>query len=186
VLSQIPPRPFTYPAHRELFGRYTGITFDAISPAVTAADITVSLLLQPERAARLVEQHALDPSLPDLAGVLERLVAATFDPRPADSYQAEIARAVQRVVVEEMEQLAATAEMPQVRAIAALELRQLAQRAQQATAQGDVAQRAHLGLLAADIGRFLERSYDPTTHPQPLAPPPGSPIGSDAPDQLPR
>jgi hypothetical protein len=186
VLSQIPPRPFTYPAHRELFDRYTGITFDAISPAVTAADITVSLLLQPERAARLVEQHALDPSLPDLAGVLERLVAATFDPRPADSYQAEIARAVQRVVVEEMEQLAATAEMPQVRAIATLELRQLAQRAQQGTAQGDVAQRAHLGLLAADLGRFLERPYDPTSHPRPLTPPPGSPIGSDAPDQLPR
>jgi hypothetical protein len=177
ILSEIPPRPYTYPAHRELFDRYTGITFDAISPAVTAADITVSLLLQPERAARLVEQHALDPSLPDLAMVIDRLVAATFDHPPADAYQAEIARAVQGVVVDGVEHLASTAEMPQVRAVATLALEGLKQRAQQAGTQKDAAWRAHFGLLATDIGKFLNRAYDPTTQPARLTEPPGSPIG---------
>jgi hypothetical protein len=179
ILSEIPPRPFTYPAHRELFDRYTGITFDAISPAVTAADITVSLLLQPERAARLVEQHALDASLPDLGGVIDRLVASTFDRRAGDAYQAEIARAVQRVVTEGLEGLAASAEMPQVRAIATLKLKDLEQRAQQASTQGETAERAHFTLLGADIGRFLTRAYDPAKQPAPLTEPPGSPIGVD-------
>jgi hypothetical protein len=178
ILALIPPRPYTYPAHRELFDRYTGITFDAISPAATAADITVSLLLQPQRAARLVEQHALDPSLPDLSTVIDRLVAATFDHSPADAYGAEIARAVQRVVADGVEDLAANAAMPQVRAVATLELKGLQQRAQQASTQGDAATRAHFGLLAADLQRFLERGYDPTRRAAPLVSPPGSPIGA--------
>ena len=177
ILALIPPRPYTYPAHRELFDRYTGITFDAISPAVTAADITVSMLLHPARAARLVEQHALDASLPDLSTVIDHLVAATFDRPAPDAYQAEIARAVQRVVVEGVEDLAASAEMPQVRAVATLELTGLQRRAQQAIGQGDAAGRAHFGLLAADIERFLARDYDQAKRPAPLREPPGSPIG---------
>jgi Met-zincin/Domain of unknown function (DUF5117) len=185
ILAEIPPRPYTYPAHRELFDRYTGITFDAISPAVTAADMTVALLLQPERAARLVEQHALDPSLPDLSSVIDRLVATTFDRPPADAYQAEIARAVQRVVVEGLLDLAVNAQMPQARAIATLELEGIRQRARQAGNQGDAAQRAHFGLLAADLQRFLERDYDPTKRPVPLTEPPGSPIGNGEGDALP-
>ena len=45
---------------RELFPRYTGQMFDAITPAVIAADLTLGFLLDEARAARLVEQNALD------------------------------------------------------------------------------------------------------------------------------
>ena len=62
--AKIPPRPSGYGNTRELFPRYTGQMFDAITPAVVASDMTVGYLLSDTRAARLVEQHALDPALP--------------------------------------------------------------------------------------------------------------------------
>ena len=62
---------------RELFPRYTGVMFDAISPAVVASDHTISELLEPARAGRLVEQHALDPALPGLEEVIAGTLAAT-------------------------------------------------------------------------------------------------------------
>jgi arginyl-tRNA synthetase len=60
--------------HRELFARRTGDTFDPITPAAIAADVTIGFLLQPDRAARMVAQHALDPTLPGLEVVIGQLV----------------------------------------------------------------------------------------------------------------
>src|SRR5699024_1273815 len=80
VLERIPPRPPGYGMHPELFDRWTGVAFDAVSPAAAAAGMTLSLLLDPERAARLVQQHALDPSLPGLLDVLERTRDAVLRP----------------------------------------------------------------------------------------------------------
>lgn len=177
VLTLIPPRPYTFDRHRELFARWTGITFDAVAPAAAAADMSVSLLLNDERAARLVEQHALDPALPGLETVIDRLVTATFGAAPGDSYQAEIARVVQRVVVEELQGLATDAGMPQVRALATFKLRQLRERANGAAGQGDDAQRAHFAQLAADIERYLDRDWQPPQRASAPAVPPGAPIG---------
>ena len=44
-----------------------------------AADMTVGFLLTNDRAARMVAQKAVDPTLPGLAEVVDRVVAATFD-----------------------------------------------------------------------------------------------------------
>ncbi len=59
-------------------------------------------MLRPDRAARLVNQKALDPSLPGLDEVIDRLLAAGFDQEPATAYEAEVARAVGRVVVDRL------------------------------------------------------------------------------------
>ena len=126
ALKSIPPRPPGYGPHRELFPRYTGIVFDAITPAVAAAEHTLSFVLSPERAARLVEQKALDPSLPGLDDVLERLVARAATSAPASPYEAEIRRAVERVVAERLMGLAGGARMAQVRALASDALQALA------------------------------------------------------------
>lgn len=181
VLDKLPPRPFTYPATRELFNRYTGLVFDAVSPAAAAADITVSMILQPERAARLIEQHDFDPTLPGLAQVIDRLFDATYGVKPANGYQAEIERAVRRVVLQRLMDLAANADMPQVRAIASLELRQLRERLTANARRGDVADRAADLMNADDIRRFLDRPMAPEKMAQPVAPPPGDPIGSGQP-----
>jgi hypothetical protein len=176
VLAAIPPRPFTFDPHRELFTRWTGLTFDALSPAAAAADMTISLVLNEERAGRLVEQHALDPALPGLETVIDRLAVRAFA-APTDPYEAEIGRVVQRVVVEELERLATDAAMPQVRAVAAFKLGQLGGRASSLAGRGDESQRAHYAALAADIQRFSSREWTAPKASAAPAPPPGAPIG---------
>jgi hypothetical protein len=184
VLRKIPPRPSGFGSHRELFPRYTGDMFDAITPAVVAAQLTVSNMLQPERAARLVEQHAIDPSLPGLEEVIDRLLDATFRASAANPYQAEIARAVQRVAVEELMALAAGADMPQVRAVAAYRLDRRMTELRTAAARADEADAAHFTLLARDIERSLTRPGPALALPQAQVAPPGAPIGQPAMDWL--
>jgi hypothetical protein len=178
LLEVVPPRPSGYGSSRELFPRYTGLMFDAIMPAVTAADMTLGFLLDDTRAARLVEQSALDPTLPRLDQVIDQIITATFRAPTANAYEAEIARAVQRVAIENLITLAGSAAMPQVRAIASLKL-QRQMTALQAV-QANVASTAHAALLAADIKRFLDRPAPPATRTEIPAPPPGAPIGEPA------
>jgi hypothetical protein len=179
LLTKIPPRPSGYGNTRELFPRYTGQMFDAISPAVVAANMTIGYILDDARAARLVEQRALDPSLPRLESVIDQLLTATFGAVAADPYEAEIARAVQRVVIEQLMNLANNADMPQVRAIAAHKLKQRQDRL-------TVSPTAHAALLAADIKRFLDRPLAPATRLDIPGPPPGAPIGDPGMDWLAR
>src|SRR6185295_7110634 len=109
--------------------------FDAISPAAAAADLVAQLVLNPERAARLVQQHALDPAQPGLAEVIDSALAAG-KPAPDDSYQLAVGRAVQRVMVDRLMWLAQTARSPEAKAIAQLKLRAfLAQLPEPAVAQ---------------------------------------------------
>ncbi len=176
VVKRMPPRPDGYDMTRELFPRYTGMTFDIISPAVVAATHTLANIFQPERAARLVEQHAADPSLPGLGEVIERVGAAMVGAQPATPYEAEIARAVERVAAEQLMALAASADMPQVRAIAAFYLQQAKGQLDRAAGNQDVAAAAHAGLLARDITRFLENP-EAFKRPAPIVVPPGAPIG---------
>ena len=177
LVELIPPRPYGYGPHRELFDRYTGLTFDPIAPAAAAAEMTVAMLLNPERAARLVEQAALAPGLPTFADVLDRLEAAVFGAAPADGYEAAIKRQVEDVVVRRLMTLAGAAPMPQVRALATDRLRRIGERV--ALREDDVASRAHGAYLAAEIRRFLQRPAEPKPAPDPLDPPPGSPIGGN-------
>ena len=125
VVTMLPPRPTGFGGGRELFPRYTGSSFDVITPAVVAADHTVSEILNGQRAARLVQQHAVTESLPGLGEVIDELVEATFGAQPTNGYEAEINRAVERVVAEHLMRLAGSAQMPQVRAIATFALDRL-------------------------------------------------------------
>jgi hypothetical protein len=177
VIDRIPPRPVGYPAHRELFDRYTGLVFDPVAPATVAAELTVGMMLQPERAARLVQQTALEPDLPGLDDVLTQLDHAVFDASPSNPYEAEVNRVVQDVVVRELMTLAARADMPQVRSLAELRLRGLRERLGAAGPRTPTAARAHALRLAADIGRYMDRPAAPWEPPQTPAAPPGSPIG---------
>jgi hypothetical protein len=178
LLTKIPPRPDGYGRSRELFPRYTGGMFDAISPAIVASEMTLGFLLNDARAARLVEQRALDPTMPGLEWVIDQVIAATFKPAAQDGYQAEIGRAVQRVAVERLLSLATGSDMSQVRAIATARLKQRAAALSGATAG------AHDALLAADIKRFLDRPAEPATRETIPTAPPGAPIGDPGMDWL--
>jgi len=179
ILKVLPPRPDGFDSHRELFPRNTGLPFDAITPAVVASDLAVSLILRPDRAARLVQQHALDPSLPGLQEAIDRLIKAGFDVAPANAYQAEVLRAVARVTVDRLIMLASAAPMPQVRAIATDRLRVLRDRLRGGANPGLKIEgnAPHYGLLSADITRFLDRPAEPYRQPALPGTPPGAPIG---------
>jgi hypothetical protein len=164
--------------HRELFPRYTGLPFDPITPGLAAADVTLTAVLDPDRAARLVSQSAYDTTLPSFGDVVDRLMVAVLDDRPATVYAAEVNRAAGRALVERLITLAGDAPMPQVRAIATSRLRRIAARLKAMPAGTSDAQAAHAQLVQADIARFLTRPY-PQAKPA-VAPtvPPGAPIGS--------
>ena len=61
-----------------------------ITPAVVAADLVIGQLLDPARAARLVEQRALDPAQPGLETVIDRLRDATLRKQARTPYEREI------------------------------------------------------------------------------------------------
>ena len=73
-----------------------------------------------------MEQHALDSSLPGLDEILDRLVDGVRNFSAADSYQQEIKRAVERVVMDGVMRLAGSAPLSQVRALAQAKLRSVA------------------------------------------------------------
>ena len=181
VLQQIPPRPPGHGSHRELFPRRTGPVFDALTPAIVAADMTVSQILMPARAARLVEQALLDETLPDLEEILDGLMDGAFDAPAGTAYEQAVRRAVQRVVVERLMELVELAPMAEVRAHAVVALERIRTLESRRSAE-----RTHDGLLRSDIERFLERPGSPITSPAGSAPaaPPGSPIGAPALDWL--
>jgi len=184
IVKRVPPRPDGYDMTRELFPRYTGMTFDVITPAVVAATHTFASIFKPDRAARLVEQHALDPALPGLGEVIDQVGAALVGANPAGPYEAEIARAVQRVAAEHLMGLAASADMPQVRAIATSKLEDARKRLlNMANANPDESTGAHALLLARDIARFLDNP-DAFKRPAPIVVPPGAPIGEPGWDWL--
>jgi hypothetical protein len=169
-------------------GSATGPLFDAITPAVVAAQHTIWSILDPERAARLVEQKALDPSALGLRDALDGLTSSVglepdLTPSPnvtalADPYEAEIQRAVQRVFVDRLMDVAARARMPQVRALLSNHLGRLGLQITNA----DIDTAAHRQLLAADIKQFLERPAPVATPLGAPAIPPGAPIGEPAMD----
>jgi hypothetical protein len=82
------------------------------------------------------------------------------------------------VAIDRLMDLAANADMPQVRAIAT---HRLARRMQQSGSMtsGAEADQAHHQLLAADIKRFLDRPHAAYARPPVVDAPPGAPIGGD-------
>jgi hypothetical protein len=179
ILQLIPPRAFGYEGGtQELFAKRTDPAFDPIAAATIAADLAVSALLEPHRAARLVEYHALEPSNPDFAEVVGALLARTWgESAPKDAYHAAILRAVESLTLTRLMDLAADADAaPQVRAVATDALRRLLVDSQ--TVTGDAGWDAHRRATHDDIERFLARPDTPRKRTTPPPTPPGDPIGA--------
>ncbi|HXV77206.1 MAG TPA: zinc-dependent metalloprotease [Candidatus Polarisedimenticolaceae bacterium] len=161
--------------------RFTGFAdpvFDPLAAAATAAEMTITALLQPARATRLVQFHLADPALPSFESLLESLTDRVFASVPHGSEseaRREIRRETQRVLSGALIRLARSAEAPasvRVRVDGQLALlRETLERG-----AGDDAQRR---FLRAEIGRHLDRPADAAPLPAAApAPPPGSPIGA--------
>ncbi len=184
VLGLLLPRPADYEPSIEQFASATWPAFDALGAAATAADLAVAPLVEPRRAARLVDQHRREASLPGLEEVVAALVERVFERTPAPPRLTEIQRTVQAVVASRLIGLAGDrSTTPAVRARVGAALADLQQRLRlpvDLLVLDDEGESAFRAYLAAEISRFLERPAAPVERvlPAPPDPPPGSPIGA--------
>jgi hypothetical protein len=177
IIDLIPPRAFGYPRTRETFKSHTGVTFDPLTAAESAAQITVDQILHPQRGARLVDYHARDANYPGLDEVIDRLVTATWKSTHS-GYQAEVERTVDDVVLRSMISLAMNPDATtQVRAVTALKLGELKEwLAKKVKQTKDDSQKAHYAFALAQIS-FYQEHPDQLKLTKPVTPPDGQPIG---------
>ncbi len=150
----MPPRPQQLEQTRDLFPGRTGLTFDQMAMAETAAGMTVGLILHPERAARIVEYHARDQSVPGLGEVVDRLFEATWLTVYEDSYHQELQRLVNHIVLYYMVELIKNSEVPAiVRSLAHLKLVQLNEQVSELETddEAQLAQYIQLGLVLEQL-----------------------------------
>ena len=63
IAQLIPPRPAGYDFSRELFKKRTGLAFDVLTPAETAADLPLSFIFNSERLNRMMQYEAANNGL---------------------------------------------------------------------------------------------------------------------------
>lgn len=180
ILKLIPPKAYGYNSSRsEVFAKRTNPVFDALGAAEIAADFTISNLLEPNRAARLINFNAQNKANPHFNEVVDALIKATWKtPVSVDGYQAAIQRTIQSVAVMRLMDLAANPNaQTQVRAVATEALRNFVAFLKRTPATGDTA--AHYHQTIDEIERFLTRPVEPRKPTAPLPTPPGDPIGGN-------
>ncbi len=174
LLNLLPPRPPGFDRTRESLPSQTGLTFDPIAAAESAADLTLATLFNPERAARLVEYHARAHTL-SLDEVIDAALQAS---KPAQAsaaahpdMSAEIQSAVYARTVEALLTLAANpADSVEVRAITYAKLNEVKRRSD-----------SNSPLDAYLVHRIQQFQTDPSKFvvAKPIEAPPGMPIGED-------
>ncbi len=174
-LSLFPPRAYGYSRGRESFKSRTGASFDPFSAAETAADITLSFVLNPERASRLVQQKALDSRQLGLEEVLDELIDDTVNQLSKshkDAYMKEINTVISFRLVDHIMALSANKSVyGQVNAIASNALRSIS--------KGLLSDSNAVSMeLRGRINDFFDNKYE-FQLPKTLKIPDGSPIGMD-------
>jgi hypothetical protein len=168
----ITPRVPNNPKSRETFTGATGINFDILAPARTAAALTLQVLLNPERAARLERSAA-----PGFTAITSGLLDASWYADASGGIEAKIQRQTNMQVLYGLLGLAFNASADsQVSATSLAAVQELdAWLAKRSTSAA--AMRAHYAFARYEIARLLD---DPAAIeslvPAPI--PPGSPIGS--------
>jgi hypothetical protein len=179
LLDLIQPRPPGHSLGRETFARSTGVAFDPLSPAASLIGLTLDVMLNPQRAARMNNMHAVDSSQLDFNKVLAALNNSSWYAQR----QANMAGAIQRlagaqILHAQMALMANKAATSQVRAQALVSINSLNKwLKKQNKKRLDSNWGAHYGKAQLEIRLWLE---DPAK----LAPekvqaaPPGGPIGN--------
>jgi len=180
LIKIIPPRPLGYRRNRETVKIRTGLTFDPIASAEAAADMSISFLLRPERASRLIEYHSRDASQPGLDYVLQQLMNSTWKSKSLTGYHGEIRHVVNAVALKNLMYLVSdNRASEQARAVAFSHLMNLKSWAKKQTVvTKNKNERAALEFAIFQINQF-EKDPSRFKRMEPLTPPDGSPIGSD-------
>jgi hypothetical protein len=108
LVALIPPRPPLSGNSRELFPRDTGYLFDPVAAAGTASILSLQVLLDPKRAARLNQLAAVSGGGFSFPIVLDSLFKTTWVDVEADTaWDQLIAQQVQRQMVDQLVLMAA-------------------------------------------------------------------------------
>lgn len=159
----------------EYFSRRTDPAFDPLAAATIATDLALNALLDPNRAARLIQFNAENPANPNFKEVLDAIINATWKtPAQRTAQLRAIQQTVQSTTVRNLIELAGNENAsPLVRAEASGALRSL-NALLKTSASADVHRRA----VQEDIERFLNRPDAVKQPARPIPAPPGDPIGS--------
>ncbi len=177
IVDLIPPKPIGYSKGRESFKGKTGPVFDPFSVAESSVDATLSLLLNPQRASRLIEQNAMGQNDLSLNEVIQALINSGWI-EYNDLYQTELQRIADLMVLKHLLQLAASTEAyGQASAIAYQEIENFHVWLQVEYGDAkDQTRQAHLLKAINEISMFKK---EPSKWKMVLSPqmPDGSPIG---------
>jgi hypothetical protein len=176
ILQLIPPRPLGYPKSRESFPTSTGKVFEQIGAAQSAATLTLQVLLEPTRAARMVSSSARNAT-PGFADLTSNLLEKTWLATQRPGIEGEIQIAVNNLVLEHLMMLTVNVEADtQVRALALDAITSLDEiLASRVNREGDRTWRAHFEFARHRIERMRT---DPSSVAEivPVTTPPGEPI----------
>jgi hypothetical protein len=172
LVELITPRVPNKPKSRETFVGATGINFDPVAPATAAVALTLRVLLDPHRAARLERAGA-----PGFDAVVEGLLDVSWRNKPRAGAIGAIQRQTNMQVLYGLlgmaHDVAADVDV-RSRALAAV---QDLDRWLERRAPRDAATRAHYAFAQHEIARLLD---DPAALETlvPASAPPGSPVGA--------
>jgi hypothetical protein len=179
LIKVIPPRPIGYSRSREVIKTRTDLTFDALSPVESAADITFSLLLHPARAQRLVEHHSRNAEQPSLESIIDKAISITYRAELQQGYAKAVQFTINDVFLTNLFELASGKESSGlVKSVANFKIDQLGKQIDaRLKTLTDTQWQVHLKYALQRISDYKD---DPSEFviESVLQPPPGQPIGS--------
>lgn len=178
IRDLFPPRATGFERTRESFDGKTGLTFDDLSAVSTASEMIVSILLNPERAARLVLQKSKDQTQLGFDETLDALINQTFKSSLKDAYQIELQNAINYETLKYLFNLASQVDTyPQVNAIVKFKLNDLSGYLKNRKTSG--VQQMYDADMSAKINQYVAHPENFKLIPSPKIPD-GSPIGCDS------
>ncbi len=170
-----PPRAFGYRRNRESFKSKVGVSFDPYGAVETASQLTLELLLHPERAARLVQHKSVNSNQLGLQELLDELVDHTVKRSHKDAYAQELQNIINAEVINQLCGLGANQNTYfQVEALVNHQLRAI--KSYLSSKKSNGTQKIYDAQLVEMINHYFK---DPTKFKKSVAPkiPDGSPIG---------
>ena len=174
IIKLIPPRPSGYDYTKELFNRRTGLAFDPLAAAESAADLPLSFLFNPSRLNRMVQYQAENNGLG-----IDEMINILMD----RTWRAPRLNGLQGLILQQNEQLLLTYllgvslnENISFATNAAI-TKAIEDVKNYATAKLSSANGTSKGYLLLTLERIKNRLEGKPFVPEPM--PPGSPIGCD-------
>jgi hypothetical protein len=179
LLDLIPPRPARIPTTREHFRGYTDPILDPIAMAEVAANHSASLIFNPQRAARLLNQSARNSSYLSFDEVAQSVLNYTLLADRKEGYHGAVQRGINMAVLRNLLNLAGNENSaPDVMAMTGLMLEDLKSKLEERSSSvREMIWRAHYRQSVEMIGDFMKEPAKFSLPPAPYTPP-GAPIGS--------